>query len=451
MKPKLRIIPYLLFSLAASLPSAVAQPVYTEDPGQTINDYVSLGEWNTAGNAENWGRNAGAIAPFVIANGLLEITTTGGDPYFSRGNFATTLGTNADLTIVEVRIRVLGGTGDGWEMFYGSTEAGGFSGDRRIGYTMGFTPDDQFHIMQFDFTGVFPDGVALRDFRIDPGQGAGNHFQIDYVRLGRVMPDTDGDGLPDSAETKTGTFVNRRDAGTDPNKADTDGDGVPDGLEADLGTDPNNSAQFPVPTLDRYDVNPAIYVVNTEIKPNTPTVTPLPSTGPAKSYAVQPALPTGLKLDTTTGIISGTPTAAAAAKDYTVVVSFTKTGTATNTVNIEVRSPYIEFGTADAKKSLKVNADLGAGFAPVKYGAEPISYSVSPALPQGLVLDTATGTISGTATAYTPLGTNIVTAKYTGYPDSKAPVAISVLEDPVVTIDPDTPLLSWISWGEFTE
>lgn len=47
--------------------------------------------------------------------------------------------------------------------------------------------------------------------------------------------DTDGDRLPDSVETNTGTFVDENDTGTDPNVADTDADGISDGDEV-LGT-----------------------------------------------------------------------------------------------------------------------------------------------------------------------------------------------------------------------
>jgi hypothetical protein len=47
--------------------------------------------------------------------------------------------------------------------------------------------------------------------------------------------DSDHDGLPDWAETNTGTYVNAARAGTDPNTADTDSDGIVDGDEV-LGT-----------------------------------------------------------------------------------------------------------------------------------------------------------------------------------------------------------------------
>ncbi|MDX2418582.1 MAG: S8 family serine peptidase [Xanthomonadales bacterium] len=50
-----------------------------------------------------------------------------------------------------------------------------------------------------------------------------------------ISVDTDGDRLPDSVETNTGTYVDANNTGTDPNNPDTDGDGIKDGDEV-LGT-----------------------------------------------------------------------------------------------------------------------------------------------------------------------------------------------------------------------
>jgi hypothetical protein len=49
--------------------------------------------------------------------------------------------------------------------------------------------------------------------------------------------DSDGDGLLNSVETNTGTFVDENNTGTDPFDADTDDDGIEDGAELAFGTD----------------------------------------------------------------------------------------------------------------------------------------------------------------------------------------------------------------------
>jgi uncharacterized repeat protein (TIGR01451 family) len=73
------------------------------------------------------------------------------------------------------------------------------------------------------------------------------------------------------------------------------------------------------PTALTYATNPATYAVGTAIAGNAPGNTG----GAVTSYAVSPALPPGLALDPLTGLLTGTPTALAAAASYTV--------TATNT------------------------------------------------------------------------------------------------------------------------
>jgi hypothetical protein len=65
------------------------------------------------------------------------------------------------------------------------------------------------------------------------------------------------------------------------------------------------SIQPPVPS---YPTTAAVYTKGTAIAPDTPTNTG----GSATSYAVAPPLPAGLTLSTTTGVISGTPTAVTA-------------------------------------------------------------------------------------------------------------------------------------------
>lgn len=75
----------------------------------------------------------------------------------------------------------------------------------------------------------------------------------------------------------------------------------------------------------------ASYVVGTAIPPNTPT-----STGGAiLAYAVAPPLPAGLSLDPTTGVISGTPTAATATTTY-VITGTNLSGSTTASVLLTV-------------------------------------------------------------------------------------------------------------------
>lgn len=67
--------------------------------------------------------------------------------------------------------------------------------------------------------------------------------------------DTDGDRIPDWAETATNTFVDMTDTGTDPALADTDGDGIDDGDEV-VGTVDG----LPLPLLGADPLRPTIFV-----------------------------------------------------------------------------------------------------------------------------------------------------------------------------------------------
>jgi len=70
--------------------------------------------------------------------------------------------------------------------------------------------------------------------------------------------------------------------------------------------------------------------------------------GGTVSYAVTPSLPASLSLDSTSGVISGTPTIVQSSSNYTVTATGSTSGSATSTVSISVTqgSQTITFGTA---------------------------------------------------------------------------------------------------------
>ncbi|WP_244547704.1 putative Ig domain-containing protein [Bradyrhizobium sp. OK095] len=127
------------------------------------------------------------------------------------------------------------------------------------------------------------------------------------------------------------------------------------------------------------------------------------------SYAVSPSLPAGLSLNTSTGAVTGTPTAASAAATYTVTVSDANSATASNTFSLTVNGA-VTATQAIPSKSLTVNI-AAASFTPVtgSGGTTPLSYGVSPTLPAGLAMNSSTGTISGTPTATSAVTTYTVT------------------------------------------
>ena len=176
------------------------------------------------------------------------------------------------------------------------------------------------------------------------------------------------------------------------------------------------------PTNLAYATNPAIYTQGVAIAPNTPSS----SGGAVAAYAVSPALPAGLALDTTTGVISGTPTAVSAAASYLVTAS-NGAGSATATLSITVNAS----ATPPTNLAYATNPAIytqGVAIAPntpSSSGGAVAAYAVSPALPAGLALDTTTGVISGTPTAVSAAASYLVTAS-NGAGSTTATLSITV-------------------------
>ncbi len=105
----------------------------------------------------------------------------------------------------------------------------------------------------------------------------------------------------------------------------------------------------PAPANLTYALNPATYTAGHAIAPNTPTS----SGGAVTSYTVLPALPPGLTLSPTTGIISGTPTDVAPAADYDITAA--NSGGSTHALlNLAVDAPSLAFTELPANVAVLV-------------------------------------------------------------------------------------------------
>ena len=140
-----------------------------------------------------------------------------------------------------------------------------------------------------------------------------------------------------------------------------------------------------------YSTASATYCTGSAITPITKTIT---GNGTI-TYSVSPSLPTGLSLNGTSGTISGTPTAATAAADYTITatnVCFSTTAVVNIGVNTTVSGLSYTTASVEYCSGVAISAN-----SPSLTGTGTLTYSVS-ALPDGLSLDTATGIITGTPT-----------------------------------------------------
>lgn len=144
----------------------------------------------------------------------------------------------------------------------------------------------------------------------------------------------------------------------------------------------------------------------------------------AISYSVSPTLPTGLTLNSSTGAITGTPTLAQKSRTYTITGVGATVGTASAEVSISI-SPQI------ATKSQTIVVDAGLEIEPsakiVTSGLLPeVTYSVNPALPEGLSLNNVTGVVTGMPTIAQQTRDYIITAAGRGLDNDEFTVTTSL-------------------------
>lgn len=97
-------------------------------------------------------------------------------------------------------------------------------------------------------------------------------------------------------------------------------------------------AAYRLPDLTAYTNSPAHYTVNTPITPNVCQLAN--DSGSINAWAVAPALPAGLGLDASTGVISGTPTAVVSPDVYTITAK-NRAGSATCMLILDVKDPLV--------------------------------------------------------------------------------------------------------------
>ncbi len=158
------------------------------------------------------------------------------------------------------------------------------------------------------------------------------------------------------------------------------------------------------------------------------------------AYAISTgSLPTGLSLNTASGAISGTPTAAGTF-NFTVRASDANSFTATQTYSIGVGGPTLTLTPATipaAAAASLYNVTFSAGG-----GTAPYSYSlVAGVLPSGISLNTATGVLSGTTVqagnfSITVRATDSTTG--TGAPFSVQSAYTLVVSAPIIALTPAT-------------
>ncbi|MBT5736252.1 MAG: hypothetical protein HOI28_05365, partial [Euryarchaeota archaeon] len=157
------------------------------------------------------------------------------------------------------------------------------------------------------------------------------------------------------------------------------------------------------------------------------SATPTNSGGAITSWAISPAISSGLNFDTSTGVISGTPTVVYVSTVYTITATNSggsDTATVTIVVNDEVPSSL-----AYSPNSFTLTKDVAMStVTPTISGGAVTSWAISPAISSGLNFDTSTGVISGTPTVVYVSTVYTITATNSGGSDT-ATVTIVVNDE----------------------
>lgn len=192
------------------------------------------------------------------------------------------------------------------------------------------------------------------------------------------------------------------------------------------GTSPVSISSIPVttpayipPTLSSSNAStlasPAFSLsstAETKIVNNVITGYAITSTGGTiASYTISPAAPAGTTFNTSTGLITGTPTATQSAIAYTITAT-NASGSASATFTLRV-APSAPSFTVSSTSETRVATTLLVGYTiDASAGATVASYSLVGTLPAGLSFSTSNGRITGTptetktATTYTIIGTS---------------------------------------------
>jgi len=184
-------------------------------------------------------------------------------------------------------------------------------------------------------------------------------------------------------------------------------------------------------------VNPATLPNPTRTQPYSQTLTAANGTGPYTFSVPANTLPTGLALDPTTGMISGTPTTNGPST-FTVTATDANGASGTRPYTLTVSDPLAITTTAIApvSKGVAYNAPVAT-----TGGRGPNAFAVTAgSLPAGLSISPATGVISGTPTTNGPFSFGVTATDADGR-TAASPTFAGTVTDPlaITTLTLPTP------------
>ncbi|MGB1660135.1 MAG: putative Ig domain-containing protein, partial [Candidatus Poseidoniaceae archaeon] len=167
------------------------------------------------------------------------------------------------------------------------------------------------------------------------------------------------------------------------------------------------------------------------------TLQPNVTGGLIETWEIEPAIPNGLSF--VDGVISGTPTAIQNQTQY-VVWANNSGGALMAYLNITILDIVPEIAYTPENMTLTNDTSV-VDWLPVNIGGPALTWSISPALSEGLEFNETTGHITGTPTEVMDVRTYMVTATNTGG-SASTQINITVLDQvPMVAYVPDDVVL----------
>jgi hypothetical protein len=178
------------------------------------------------------------------------------------------------------------------------------------------------------------------------------------------------------------------------------------------------------PKLASYSPSSSTSVAGQSITPMSPV---LVGGTPPVSYSIAPALPSGLSFNTATGVISGNGAEIWPLTTHSITADYADYADSTVGIQITVNAPAFN-GYVDQTEFLLGTANAMRAASPKLVGTAPTGFTIDPALPTGLALDSVTGVISGTPAAASGKATYTVTATYAGFPSVDQNITITAID-----------------------